>query len=149
MIIKATQKNTRQSPRKVRLVANAVRKLALADALRQLALVERRSGTVVLKTVRQAIANAMNNHGAALSDLELKNILVTGGSSYKRFRPVSRGRAHAILKRTSHITVEIKINEKKAAPAPVAQPEVATPVEAPKKAAVKTKKSTSSKEKSE
>jgi len=108
MTITASQTNTRQAPRKLRLVANAVRKLSLTQALRQLAVMERRSSIVVLKTLRQAIANAQHNHGARFEDLVLKNITIDGGSQFKRFRAVSRGRGHGILKKTSHVTVELE-----------------------------------------
>jgi large subunit ribosomal protein L22 len=108
MLIIASQQSTRQTPRKVRLVANQVRKLSLEKALEQLAVIERRSTLVVLKTIRQAIANAQHNHGLAFSDLLLKNIVITEGPRYRRFRAVSRGRAHGIIKRTSNITVTLE-----------------------------------------
>jgi large subunit ribosomal protein L22 len=108
MIIKATQKNTRQTALKVRLVANQVRKLSLVDAMKQLSVIQKRSSLVLLKVLRQAIADAMHNHGYQLSDLTLKNIIVVPGPTYKRYRAVSRGRGHTIFKRTCHITVELK-----------------------------------------
>jgi large subunit ribosomal protein L22 len=104
----ATQKITRQSPRKVRLVANQVKSLPMPEMLQQLAVIEKKSTLVLLKTVRQAIANAQNNHGVALEDLELKELLVNEGPTYKRFQPVSRGQAHKILKRTCHIRVVLR-----------------------------------------
>ena len=61
MQFKVTQKNTRQSSRKVRLVANTVKDLSLEGAIRQLAVIERRATLVLLKTIKQAIANAKNN----------------------------------------------------------------------------------------
>lgn len=113
MLIQATQKNTRQTPRKVRLVANTVKNLELTEAIKQLSIIERKATLVVLKTLRQAIANAINNHGFAYEDLKLENILVTEGPRYKRFNAVSRGRAHSIIKRTSHVTVVLKAGENK------------------------------------
>lgn len=104
----ATQKITRQSPRKVRLVANQVKSLALPDMLKQLAVIERRATLVLLKTIKQAIANAQNNHQVAFEDLELKELMVNEGPTYKRFRAVSRGQAHKILKRTCHIRVVLR-----------------------------------------
>lgn len=118
----AVQKNTRQAPRKVRLVANTIKKMELAKAVEQLAVMERRASTVVLKTIHQAVANAKNNHGVDPQDLEIKEITVGTGSTYKRFRAVSRGRAHSIMKRTSHVRVILqtkvqpKKDEAKAAP---------------------------------
>lgn len=113
MQFKVTQKNTRQTPRKVRLVANAVKDLPLDQAIKQLAVIERRATLVLLKTIKQAIANAKNNHGVEADRLAIKEILVDGGPSYKRFNPVSRGRAHSILKRTCHITVTLEEKTKK------------------------------------
>lgn len=108
MIITATQKFVRQTPRKVRLVAASVKKLKLEDAVRQLGVMDRTASTTVLKVVRQALANAMNNHAIKFEELTLKNIYVDEGATYKRFRAVSRGRAHTIMKRSCHITVELE-----------------------------------------
>jgi large subunit ribosomal protein L22 len=108
MEIKAVQKYTRQSPRKVRLVANAVRKLPLEQAVRQLAVIEKKATDVISKVMKQAIADAINNHGYQMSELSLVNILITEGPRYRRFQAVSRGRAHGIIKRTCHVTVILK-----------------------------------------
>lgn len=108
MIIIATQKNTRQPARKVRYVADVVKKMSVEDALKQLAVMDRRASLVVLKTLRQAIANAMNNHQLAFADLQIKNIIVNDAPTLKRWRAVSRGRAHTILKRSCHIVVELE-----------------------------------------
>lgn len=108
MIITATQKNTRQTALKVRLVASQVRKLPLVDAIKQLSVIQKRATLVVLKVLRQAIANAVHNHGYTIEELTLKNITVAPGPTYKRFRAVSRGRAHTVFKRTCHVTVELE-----------------------------------------
>lgn len=103
----ATQKNTRQSPRKVRLVANQVKDLPLTQAIEQLGVIQKKSTLVILKTLKQAIANAVNNHGVAYDQLQLDTIQVEVGPSYRRFQAVSRGRAHSILKRSCHVRVEL------------------------------------------
>lgn len=145
MEIIALQKTTRQTPRKLRLVANAVRKLPLQEAIRQLGVTERRSSLLILKVLRQAIANAIHNHRLTLEQLKIKNILVTEGPRYKRFQAVSRGRAHGIIKRTSHVKVILESVEKtvpaKAAPA---QPKTAK-VQPKKKTNTKVKTSTKNK----
>lgn len=135
MKIKATQKQIRQTPRKVRLVANQVKDLPLEQAMRQLAVINRRASLSILKVVKQAIANAMNNHRLPFESLVLSSIQVTPGSVYKRWRAVSRGRAHSIMKRTSHIMVELDVKEAKP------KEEKA----APKKTTQKTKKVTTKK----
>ncbi len=107
MIITAEQKNSRQSDRKVLLVANAVKKLEIPEAIKQLGVIEKKASIVILKVLRQAIANATHNHGLAVADLAIKAIIIGGGTPYKRFRAASRGRAHSILKRTCHVRVEL------------------------------------------
>jgi large subunit ribosomal protein L22 len=131
MLITAEQRNSRQSDIKVRLVANSVKKLSIELALKQLAVMEQKGSLVVMKVLRQAIANAIHNHNLALSDLVIQSILVNSGTSYKRFRAVSRGRAHSILKKTCHVRVTLAT--KAAAPvvptpavAPVTAPEIKT-----------------------
>ena len=111
MQIRAEQKNSRQSARKVRLIANQVRKMPLDKAFEQLALMERKASIVLLKVMRQAVANAVHNHQLTFEDLELHNIIVKVGPTYKRWQPVSRGRAHKILKRTCHVEVILKTKE--------------------------------------
>lgn len=124
MEIVAVQKTTRQTPRKVRLVANAVRKLPLEQAIRQLSVMEKRASLVVSKVLRQALANAKHNHRLELADLQLKNIIVETGPVYKRWQAASRGRAHSITKRTSHVRVILETkNDKKMKKAEAAKPE--------------------------
>jgi len=143
MQFKVTQKNTRQSSRKVRLVANTIKDLPLEQAIRQLAVIERRATLVLLKTIKQAIANAKNNHGVSADKLKIKEILVNEGPRYKRFRAVSRGRAHNIVKKTCHISVTLEgdklvVGGEKVTPAKKISPK---PVKAKKSAPKSQKKS--------
>ncbi len=138
MIVTATQKYNRQAPRKVRLVANTVRKLSLKAALEQLAIMPRDASIVVLKVLRQAIANAQHNHNINFDELTIKSIMVDEGPRYKRFRAVSRGRAHAIVKKTSHIQVALQTTE-------VTAPEVVKPVAEPVAEVVEKKAATTKK----
>lgn len=138
MIIKAEQKNTRQPSRKVRLVVDVVKKMSLVDAINQLAVMNRKSSLLVLKVLRQAIANATNNFGLSLADLEIDKILVNDGPALKRWRAVSRGRAHTILKRTCHVRVDLRTKKEVKASEATKKTEVAAKVEkAPAKAEVK------------
>lgn len=122
MTITATQKFSRQTPRKLRLVANVVKKMPLQQALEQLAVIERRSTLVLMKTMKQAIANAVNNHGLRFEDLAIESIQVNGGPTYKRIRAASRGRGNEVKKRTSHIIVKLKTMEAAAPAATKVQP---------------------------
>lgn len=108
MTIRVVQKNTRQTPRKIRFAADAVRSLSVENALKQLAVIERRSALVLLKVFRQALANAQHNHNLSVDQLQIKSIQVNEGARYKRFRAVSRGRAHSIVKLASHVILELE-----------------------------------------
>lgn len=111
MQITVVQKSVRQSPRKVRLVANAVKKMSLEQAILQLGQIQRRSTLVILKTLRQAVANAQHNHGVSAADLKIVTIQVGEGTRFKRFQPVSRGRAHGIVKRSCQITIVLETTD--------------------------------------
>ena len=121
MEIKATQRYIRQAPRKVRLVANTVKELSLEQAIRQLAVMRRAATLPVLKTLRQAVANAQHNHGLSPANLRIKELIVNDGATLKRWRAVSRGRAHSIFKKTCHVCVTLESTE------PVTTPAVVTP----------------------
>lgn len=107
-LIKAEQKYSRQSPRKVRLSADAIRGLSVEKAIEQLSVLETKGSVVIMKVLRQAIANATNNLGLKVADLELKEITVNHGPVYKRFRAASRGRSSTILKPTCHVRIVLK-----------------------------------------
>lgn len=106
--IKAESKFIRTSPRKIRLVADLIRRMALDEAITTLTHLRKRAAKPLLKTLKQAQANAVNNHNLNKDSLSIQSIEVNEGATYKRWNPVSRGRAHSILKRTSHIKVILK-----------------------------------------
>ena len=124
MLITAQQTNIRQAPRKMRLVANAVKKKGLQGAVANLAVITRRSSLVILKVIKQALANAKTNHQLNPDDLELKEIIVSDGAVYKRMRAVSRGRGFIVRKKTCH--VKVVLAKKSSSTSPVSQPEETT-----------------------
>lgn len=102
--MKATLSQYRQTPRKVRLVANLVKGKSVPQAYAILATLPKRASLPLKKLIESAVANA----GAPKSDAGkfiVKNITVDKGLVFRRFNPVSRGRAHPIKKRASHISV--------------------------------------------
>lgn len=105
MDIRATSHFVRVSPRKVRLIADAMRKLTVGEALAQLQFIEKRAAAPLSKTLKSCIANAIHNAKVKQEDLVIKAITVDEGPAFKRWQPVSRGMAHAYKKRTSHINV--------------------------------------------
>lgn len=115
MQITAVAKSVRISPRKVRLVADAVRSMSIDDALSNLKLIDKRGAYTLEKTLRSAVANATNNAQLDKANLAIDRIEITEGQSLKRFHPSTRGRVHPYKKRGSNIRVILK--EKKGASA--------------------------------
>src|SRR5438128_12627433 len=108
MEVKATSKFVRRSPRKVRLVMDAVRGKSVDEALAILRFLPQGAAHEVLTVVKSAAANAENNYQMAPEDLWIKRIYADEGPTFKRFRARARGMASPILKRTSHITVIVE-----------------------------------------
>lgn len=106
--VTATAKNIRISAKKVRMVVDQIKKMKVQDAMAILNYTIKSSSQPLKKVIASAVANAKNNLGLDEQSLKFKTIIVGEGPVYKRFRPVSRGRAHAILKRTSHIFVTLE-----------------------------------------
>lgn len=95
----------RMSPRKVRLVADVVRGLEVAEALARLSLMKQQAAEPIIKLLKSAAANADHNFKIAPEKLFVKTITVDGGPVYKRFTPKAFGRAAPIRHRTSHISL--------------------------------------------
>lgn len=106
--MKAFLRQIRISPKKARLVAKLVANMKALDAVDILKFTPKRSATPIKKLLQSAISNAENNFKQDKSKLYIKEITVTEGPTYKRSMPVSRGRSHPILKRTSHITIKLE-----------------------------------------
>lgn len=91
------------SPRKVRLVIDAIRGLNVADAEIRLQFIPKLASEPVLKLLRSAVANAEHNFKQKKEDLFVKTVTADGGPTMKRWRPRAFGRAAPIRKRTTHI----------------------------------------------
>jgi large subunit ribosomal protein L22 len=95
------------SPRKVRLVIDAVRGKSVKDADIRLSLMKKGAALPVLKLLRSAVANAGHNFNLPPESLYVKTITADGGTTLKRSRPRAFGRAAPIRKRTTHITIVV------------------------------------------
>lgn len=104
--MKAILKNYRQSPRKVRLIADLVRGKKAADAITTLKFVDKRASGPFAKVIASAVANA-KSQGKDESKLFIKSVAVDKGTVLKRSMPRARGSASRINKRNSHISVEL------------------------------------------
>lgn len=102
--MKASLKNYRQSPRKVRLVAKSVLGKRVNDAMLTLSFMPKRAADPLKSLISSAVANATNS-GAKTEDLVITSLRVDKGIVLKRMMPRARGSAYRINKRTSHVTV--------------------------------------------
>ena len=113
MQVIASSKSARVAPRKVRLVADAIRKLSIEDALKALSILKNRGAQPLEAVLKSAIANALNNNNLKQDALKIKTIDVLEAPAYKRFHPSTRGRVHPYKRKGSHIKIilETKIAE--------------------------------------
>jgi len=111
--VRAELKNYRQSPRKVRVVADTVRGKSVEEALTLLSFVPKRAALPLQKLVASALANA-KNLSIPTENLVVKEMRVDGGKTLFRSQPRSHGMATRIRKRTSHVSVVLTEGVKKA-----------------------------------
>lgn len=105
--MKATLKNYRQSPRKVRIVTDVLRDQSVDVALTKLQFIDKRAAHPIQKLINSAVTNA-EQQGYERSALRISSIRVDEGIVLKRFMPRARGSASRINKRNSHIHVELQ-----------------------------------------
>ena len=100
-------RNHRGSPKKAKLVADMIRGKGYEEANNMLAFSTKRASVNFRKALMAAAADA-EQLGADPSNVFISEVTVDRGQHIKRFRPKDRGRAHPILKRTSHITLSLQ-----------------------------------------
>ena len=105
MIVTAHLHSLRIAPRKVRLVANAVKGSDAIAAKHQMRYLTKRSSHPLEKLLDSALANAYNNFGLVKENMRIRDIRVDGGPVLKRFEPKGFGSVSPIAKRTSHVTI--------------------------------------------
>ena len=113
-VVKAINKNVRSSPRKVNLLLKNIRGKKADIAVRDLSFARQRIAFDIKKTVQAAIANAENNNQFDIDNLYITEAYVGKSVVLKRFRPRAKGRASAIKKPYSNLTIilsEKKINK--------------------------------------
>jgi len=106
---RATLSRFRESPRKVRMVADMIRGRSVDDALSILRLQQRKAAKMLSKVLGSAIANATENEKADSDKLVVTKINIDGGPVQKRWMPRSMGRANRINSRTSHVTIVVDV----------------------------------------
>lgn len=134
--MEATAKQTRirMPARKIRRVINTIRGKSVNEAMNMLKFMPYFAARVVEKNIKCAAANALEQWGTSVEELVVSEVFADDGPVYKRAKPRAQGRIYRIQKRTSQLTVKVKVSEelikrleekkqakkaKKAAPKPV------------------------------
>ena len=105
----AVLRRFRQSPRKVRMVADMIRGLQVAEALSILNLQPRKAARMLSKVLSSAVANATTNDKADADALVVTKVNIDPGPTEKRWLARSMGRANRINRRTSNVTVVVDV----------------------------------------
>lgn len=111
MIASAKTSYLRMSAKKVRLVTDLIRGKDVVSSLATLAFVPKRSALPVSKLLKSALYNAKQK-GLTENQLVISKITANDGPRWKRFRAGAFGRAMPILKRTTHLTIELDLKTK-------------------------------------
>ena len=107
MEVRAVAKDVRLSPRKARIVIDAIRGKDVNEALRIVRLSNKKAARPIRKTLESAIANAENNYDIDVDDLYVVRATVDIGRSLRRMKPRAYGRADIIRRPMSHITIVV------------------------------------------
>jgi len=105
MEVTASLKSVRVSPRKARLVVDAVRGKRVSEAIAIARFLPQKTAVDLERLLKSVAANAENNYDLDPEDLWIKTIYADDGPTLKRFKPKARGRVGPILKRSCSITV--------------------------------------------
>jgi large subunit ribosomal protein L22 len=135
--MKATAKQLRITPRKINLIAELVRGTDVNEALAILRFTPKKGAKMLYKIVKSAVANAENNFKQDKDSLYVKEVVVGKAVTLKRSVPISRGRVHPILKRSSHVHVMIGVRDEGKTKSPKAAKAAAGKTETPAKEAKK------------
>ena len=116
--VKASAKMQRVAPRKARSVLDLIRNKNVAEAINIVSNTDKKASKIIFKLLNSAVANAEFLNDEKDANINIDNLYVrlayaNVGPTLKRIRPRAQGRASAINKRTSHIT--IVLDERKGA----------------------------------
>ncbi|MGC3969577.1 MAG: 50S ribosomal protein L22 [Pirellulales bacterium] len=109
MAYTATHKHARISARKVRSLANLIRGKHADEALDILKFMPHRGARLLEKVLKSALGNAEDRRAQSVQNLVVVDARVDGGPMFKRIKPVSRGQAYMIKRRTAHIHVSLDV----------------------------------------
>lgn len=108
MIAQARGRYVRVAPMKVRQVIDLIRGKDVATSLTILTHADKGSTDLIKKVLNSAVSNAKQK-GLTEDQLFISKITADQGPMWKRFRAATFGRATPILKRTTHLTIELDL----------------------------------------
>lgn len=108
MIVKASQKNAKISPKKVRFLLDSVKGMSPAKAVDALQYMPHKSARILRAVIKSALANATNNLKLDANLLQFRTLSVDQGNKLKRYRAGGRGTAKPYVHALSHITIELE-----------------------------------------
>lgn len=99
------------APRKLRLVANMVKRMRVQDALVHLQFTNKKGADIVIKLLKSAIANAEHNFSYSSDGLFIQGITCDGAQVMKRYMPRARGSSSPLNRRMSHLHIALEFKE--------------------------------------
>ena len=108
--VKAINRNVRSGARKINILLKNIRGKKVDVAIKNLSFARKRIASEIRKTVQSAVANAENNNQFDIDNLYVKEAYVGKSIVLKRFRARAKGRASAIKKPYSNLTIILSEN---------------------------------------
>ena len=112
-IVKAINRNVRSSPRKINNLLKSIRGKKVDTVIRDLSFARKRIANEIKKTVQSAVANAENNNQYDIDNLYIEEAYIGKSIVLKRFRARAKGRASAIKKPYSNLTIVLSERKNK------------------------------------
>ncbi len=106
-VVRVKMKNAGISPQKARLIADLVRGMKVAQAIDTLSVLNKRGSITFKKLLVSASASASNMYNSKLEDLKISKLTVDEGTKMPKVRFASRTRVSRLIKRRSHINLEV------------------------------------------
>ena len=111
MEAKAKQTDIKMTARKLRRVINEVRGKSVNEAMTILRFMPYFAARVIEKNLTAAVANAAEKYGVSSDVLKLSEVYADDGPMFKRAKPRAQGRIYRRLKRTSHLTLKVSVDQ--------------------------------------
>lgn len=105
-------RNIKVTPKKLRALLPAIKRLTPGQAMERLFYTSKKGAKVFYKAIQSAMSNARSTLKVADDELKFKTLLVEEGQRLKRFRAGGRGMARPYVRRFAHIKIVLEAKEK-------------------------------------